>query len=107
MYKRVNSHPFSGLFPCYLIQSGVFAILIKYCFFLVNGICCRIEDFEILHGDHHGLSDTISFLKGLAELRALADPVNHNTHQSRESLAAAALFNWEVWEIYFSHYCIF
>lgn len=63
----------------------------------IQAISCtqEIENFEILHGDHHGLSDTISFLKGLAELRDLADPVNHNTHQSRESLAVAALFNWE------------
>ncbi|KAL3534972.1 hypothetical protein ACH5RR_003433 [Cinchona calisaya] len=53
------------------------------------------EDFEILHGDHHGLSDTIGFLKSLAELRDLADPINNNTHHSRESLAAAAMFNWE------------
>ncbi|KAI5659279.1 hypothetical protein M9H77_28072 [Catharanthus roseus] len=51
--------------------------------------------YVILHGDHHGLCDTIGFLKGLVELRALCDPGVDNTHHSRESLAAAALFNWE------------
>ncbi|KAI3447294.1 hypothetical protein Pfo_003959 [Paulownia fortunei] len=53
------------------------------------------EDFEILHGDHHGLSDTIGFLKSLAELHALSNTGNSNKHQSRESLAATAMFNWE------------
>ncbi|KAK6126618.1 hypothetical protein DH2020_039628 [Rehmannia glutinosa] len=53
------------------------------------------EDFEILHGDHHGLSDTIGFLKSLAELHALSNTGNSNKHHSRESLAATAMFNWE------------
>ncbi|KAK6152148.1 hypothetical protein DH2020_014783 [Rehmannia glutinosa] len=53
------------------------------------------EDFEILHGDHHGLSDTIGFLKSLAELHALSNTGNSNKHHSRESLAANAMFNWE------------
>ncbi|KAG8373922.1 hypothetical protein BUALT_Bualt11G0075600 [Buddleja alternifolia] len=50
------------------------------------------EDFEILHGDHHGLSDTIGFLKSLAELSNIR---NSSKHQPRESLAASAMFNWE------------
>ncbi|KAK4432722.1 L-arabinokinase [Sesamum alatum] len=53
------------------------------------------EDFEILHGDHRGLSDTIGFLKSLAELHALSNNANSSKHQSRESLAAAAMINWE------------
>ncbi|CAI9099067.1 OLC1v1035828C1 [Oldenlandia corymbosa var. corymbosa] len=53
------------------------------------------EVFEILHGDHHGLSDTIGFLKSLQELHDLGDPGNNNTHHARETLAAATLFNWE------------
>ncbi|KAL0344948.1 UNVERIFIED_CONTAM: L-arabinokinase [Sesamum radiatum] len=53
------------------------------------------EDFEILHGDHHGLSDTIGFLKSLTDLHALSNYANSSKHQSRESLAAAAMINWE------------
>ncbi|KAL2505942.1 L-arabinokinase [Abeliophyllum distichum] len=53
------------------------------------------EDFEILHGDHHGLPDTIAFLKNLAELHALNNPGNRSKQHSREQLAVAALFNWE------------
>ncbi|XP_011077667.1 L-arabinokinase [Sesamum indicum] len=52
-------------------------------------------DFEILHGDHHGLSDTIGFLKSLKDLHALSNNANSSKHQSRESLAAAAMINWE------------
>ncbi|XP_059634505.1 L-arabinokinase-like [Cornus florida] len=47
-------------------------------------------DFEILHGDLQGLSDTMSFLKSLAELDS-----DHSKHQMREHMAAGALFNWE------------
>lgn len=50
-----------------------------------------VEGFEILHGDHHGLIDTISFLDSLATLAKIG-----GHHQEREHLAAAALFNWEV-----------
>ncbi|KZV49017.1 L-arabinokinase-like [Dorcoceras hygrometricum] len=53
------------------------------------------EDFEILHGDHRGLSDTIGFLKSLAELHALGNQGSVDKHMSRESQAAAAMFNWE------------
>lgn len=63
-------------------------------------ILYRNTGYVILHGDHHGLCDTIGFLKGLVELRALCDPGVDNTHHSRESLAAAALFNWEVFLTY-------
>ncbi|XP_006401380.2 L-arabinokinase [Eutrema salsugineum] len=49
-----------------------------------------VEGFEILHGDHHGLSDTIGFLDSLATLAKIG-----GHHQEREHLAAAALFNWE------------
>ncbi|KAI3950827.1 hypothetical protein MKW92_044311 [Papaver armeniacum] len=55
-----------------------------------------VEEFEILHGDHHGLPDTINFLRSLAELDVEHDS-GHNTekHKMREQIAAAALFNWE------------
>ncbi|XP_057806534.1 L-arabinokinase-like isoform X2 [Salvia miltiorrhiza] len=54
------------------------------------------EDFEILHGDHHSLSDTIGFLKTLVELHALTSTGNISSQlHSRESLAAAAMFTWE------------
>lgn len=56
---------------------------------------CRTEDFVILHGDHHSLSDTIGFLRRLVELYALASTDN-SSFASRENLAAAAIFNWEV-----------
>ncbi|KAL1205524.1 L-arabinokinase [Cardamine amara subsp. amara] len=49
-----------------------------------------VEGFEILHGDHHGLLDTIGFLDSLATLAKIG-----GHHQEREHLAAAALFNWE------------
>ncbi|CAK9182379.1 unnamed protein product [Ilex paraguariensis] len=53
-------------------------------------------DFEILHGDFLGLSDTANFLKSLAELDVLYDSGNHTEkRQMRERKAAANLFNWE------------
>ncbi|XP_051114126.1 L-arabinokinase-like [Andrographis paniculata] len=55
----------------------------------------EIEAFEILHGEHHGLSDTIGFLRYLTELHALSNGDNCNKNQLRDSLAAAAIFNWE------------
>lgn len=54
------------------------------------------EDFEILHGDLQGLSDTMSFLKSLAELDTVHDTgKNTEKRQMRERMAAAGLFNWE------------
>ncbi|GLT59584.1 hypothetical protein SLA2020_323960 [Shorea laevis] len=54
------------------------------------------EDFEILHGDLQGLSDTMAFLKSLADLDALYDSgKNAEKRQMREHKAAAGLFNWE------------
>lgn len=55
------------------------------------------EDFEILHGDLQGLSDTMSFLKSLADLNAAYESgKNTEKHRMRERMAAAGLFNWEV-----------
>lgn len=59
---------------------------------------CRTEDFVILHGDHHSLSDTVGFLRRLVELHALASTGNSSL-ASCENLAAAAIFNWEVLNI--------
>ncbi|KAI9191623.1 hypothetical protein LWI28_010997 [Acer negundo] len=54
------------------------------------------EDFEILHGDVHGLSDTKNFLKSLTELDVVSDSEkNTEKRQIRERRAAAGLFNWE------------
>ncbi|KAI3987570.1 hypothetical protein MKX01_021482 [Papaver californicum] len=55
-----------------------------------------VEEFEILHGDHHGLPDTVNFLRSLAELDIEHDS-GHSTekHKMREQIAAAGLFNWE------------
>ncbi|KAI4379727.1 hypothetical protein MLD38_005984 [Melastoma candidum] len=58
------------------------------------------DEFEILHGDHHGLSDTLKFLKSLADLNPGYDSEkNSEKRQMREHKAAAGLFNWEE-EIY-------
>lgn len=55
------------------------------------------EDFDILHGDLQGLSDTMTFLKSLAELDAVYDSgKNKEKHCIRERMAAAGIFNWEV-----------
>lgn len=59
-----------------------------------------VEDFEILHGELNGLSDTVIFLKSLAGLTHGSDSGrNTEKRQLRERTAAAALFNWEE-EIY-------
>ncbi|KAG2648476.1 hypothetical protein PVAP13_1NG027200 [Panicum virgatum] len=55
------------------------------------------EDFEILHGDMQGLTDTMSFLKSLSGL-AGNDPRSPEK-QTRERTAASVLFDWEE-EIY-------
>ncbi|KAF6167317.1 hypothetical protein GIB67_043178 [Kingdonia uniflora] len=55
-----------------------------------------IEDFEILHGDLQGLSDTMSFLKSLAKLDTEhISGKNIEKPKLRERKAAAGLFNWE------------
>lgn len=54
------------------------------------------EDFEILHGDHQDLPDTITFLNNLVELDAVYEPGNHTEKRRiRERMAAAGIFNWE------------
>ncbi|XP_030551692.2 L-arabinokinase-like [Rhodamnia argentea] len=52
------------------------------------------DDFEILHGDLHGLSDTVSFLKSLSDIVSEAGR-SPEKRQMRERKAAAGLFNWE------------
>ncbi|XP_004291219.1 PREDICTED: L-arabinokinase-like [Fragaria vesca subsp. vesca] len=55
-----------------------------------------IEDFDILHGDLQGLSDTMTFLKSLAELdSAYESEKATEKRRKRERKAAAGLFNWE------------
>ncbi|KAE8665247.1 L-arabinokinase [Hibiscus syriacus] len=54
------------------------------------------DDFEILHGDLQGLSDTTSFLNSLVELNNVSDSEKNNEkRQMRERKAAAGLFNLE------------
>ncbi|XP_021275941.1 L-arabinokinase-like [Herrania umbratica] len=61
---------------------------------LITDLCT--EDFEILHGDLQGLSDTMSFLNGLVELDSVyVSEKNSEKRQMRERKAAAGLFNWE------------
>ncbi|XWS72876.1 hypothetical protein CRYUN_Cryun02cG0077500 [Craigia yunnanensis] len=61
---------------------------------LITNLCT--EDFEILHGDLQGLSDTMSFLNCLVELNNFSDSEKNNEKpQMRERKAAAGLFNWE------------
>ncbi|XP_022136808.1 L-arabinokinase-like isoform X2 [Momordica charantia] len=54
-----------------------------------------LEDFDVVHGDVQGLSDTMSFLKSLAELGTVYESGNAEKRQMRERKAAAGLFNWE------------
>lgn len=54
-----------------------------------------IENFEILHGELHGLSDTVTFLNSLSGLDHGIDS-GKTTEKRRERIAASALFNWEV-----------
>ncbi|KAF7097436.1 hypothetical protein CFC21_099253 [Triticum aestivum] len=53
--------------------------------------CC--EDFEILHGDLQGLTDTMAFLKSLSGLTG--NELKDSEVQSRERTAASVLFDWE------------
>ena len=53
-----------------------------------------IEDFEILHGDLQGLTDTIDFLKSLSELSG--NDLMSPKKQRLERTAASVLFDWEV-----------
>jgi hypothetical protein len=52
------------------------------------------EDFEILHGDMQGLTDTMSFLKSLSGL--VGNDLRSPEKQTRERAAASVLFDWEV-----------
>ncbi|KAK1323128.1 L-arabinokinase [Acorus calamus] len=55
-----------------------------------------IEDLEILHGELHGLSDTVAFLKSLSGLsRGIYSGLSPEKRQLRDRIAAAGLFNWE------------
>ncbi|WMV36999.1 hypothetical protein MTR67_030384 [Solanum verrucosum] len=63
---------------------------------LDNSSLTRQSDyFTILHGDHQGLPDTLGFLKSLAEMESSGCPQNNNKLQTRDHLAASAMFNWE------------
>lgn len=74
-----------------------YAIIIHLKPILLNSSCRCIDDFEIIHGDLHGLSDTVSFLKSLVELNDAYDPMRSpEKRQMREQKAAAGVFNWEV-----------
>ncbi|KAL6873876.1 hypothetical protein ACP4OV_013958 [Aristida adscensionis] len=55
------------------------------------------EDFEILHGDLQGLTDTMDFLKSLSGLNE--NDFKSPEKQPRERTAASVLFDWEE-EIY-------
>ncbi|RLM55829.1 L-arabinokinase-like isoform X1 [Panicum miliaceum] len=55
------------------------------------------EDFEILHGDLQGLTDTMDFLKSLSELNR--NNLESSEKQYQERTAASVLFDWEK-EIY-------
>ncbi|KAF8772151.1 hypothetical protein HU200_006149 [Digitaria exilis] len=56
-----------------------------------------VEDFEILHGDLQGLTDTMDFLKSLSELNG--NNLDSLEKQHQERTAASVLFDWEK-EIY-------
>jgi len=58
------------------------------------------EDFEILHGDLQGLTDTMDFLKSLSELNR--NILESSEKQYQERTAASVLFDWEVliWQFF-------
>lgn len=61
--------------------------------------CRRVDDFELLEGDLHGLADTAEFLRTLARLDEEGDVRASDLAekpQLRERLAAGGLFRWEV-----------
>ncbi|RWW11689.1 hypothetical protein BHE74_00044356 [Ensete ventricosum] len=58
------------------------------------------EGFEILHGELHDFPDTMAFLRSLSALDSVAEPRSPERRQIRERVAAAALFDWEVEDIY-------
>lgn len=78
----------------------VLHMLTDECFHKLMFSCTCIrhpDDFEILHGDVMGLSDTVNFLKSLSELDVILDSGKSvQKLQKRERKAAASLFNWEV-----------
>lgn len=58
----------------------------------------RVDDFEVLEGDVHGLPDTLQFLRTLAHLDEEGDVRASDLAdmpQLRERLAAGGLFRWE------------
>ncbi|KAL5223591.1 hypothetical protein ABZP36_010230 [Zizania latifolia] len=57
------------------------------------------EDFQILHGDLQGLTDTMAFLKSLSELTQ--NELKNHEKQPRDRISASVLFDWED-EIYIS-----
>uniref|UniRef100_A0A0E0JVE1 GHMP kinase N-terminal domain-containing protein n=1 Tax=Oryza punctata TaxID=4537 RepID=A0A0E0JVE1_ORYPU len=64
----------------------------------VNGSAeSSFEDFEILHGDIQGLTDTMAFLTSLSGL--VGNDPRSPEKQSRERVAASVFFDWEE-EIY-------
>uniref|UniRef100_A0A0E0CFF0 GHMP kinase N-terminal domain-containing protein n=1 Tax=Oryza meridionalis TaxID=40149 RepID=A0A0E0CFF0_9ORYZ len=64
----------------------------------VNGSAeSSFEDFEILHGDIQGLTDTMAFLTSLSGL--VENDPRSPEKQSRERVAASVFFDWEE-EIY-------
>lgn len=90
----------SYLFVFYVKLIGLICFLKKLLrIFLIkcsSTLLCRSDYFTILHGDHQGLPDTLGFLKSLAEMESSGRPQNNNKLQTRDHLAASAMFNWEV-----------
>jgi hypothetical protein len=62
----------------------------KYLYHFVRSF----EDFEILHGDMQGLTDTMAFLTSLSGL--VGNDPRSPEKQSRERIAASVLFDLEV-----------
>lgn len=54
-----------------------------------------IRNVEILHGQLHGLSDTVAFLKSLSSLNDVDLGKSSEKLHLRERAAAAGIFNWE------------
>ena len=86
--------PFVPLYTLYHLQFLQEGTLLHSDTNMFNILFRSFEDFEILHGDMQGLTDTMSFLKSLSGL-AGNDPRSPEK-QTRERTAASVLFDWEV-----------
>lgn len=61
---------------------------------MIKSLCRSLGDIDIIHGDFLDLPDTVAFLSSLVELD---HGQNSEKRIFREHMAAAGIFNWEVY----------